>query len=338
MKLVKPVMYSPAARPSSARAAPAKKRKQSAMGGISSDFVAPSGLPTFSDSMRASSSPCSSIALASLSRRSLRSRGVLSNHTSSYALRAAATARSTSCSLPFGTCAMTLPVAGLMISCVSPPVPGVHSPPMNISWRFNVVLTFPSLLPFCLGLRRNLAQRRAQDVESFVKVLVGDGQRHQRPDDVVVRAGAKQDEALFSRDHEDSRGLLVGGFLGCPVAHQLHTCHRTYHADIAHDVVLGLPALHALFDYGADPHRPLGQLFVAHDVHHRHAGGARDGVAAVGSAETTGIRGVHSLGAADDAGKREPGRQALCHCHKVWLHARVLDGEELAGAPEPALD
>src|SRR5258708_7564751 len=246
MKLVKPVMYSPAARPSSGRAAPAKKRKQSAMGGISSDFVAPRGLPTFSDSMRASSSPCSSIALASLSRRSLRSRGVLLDQTSSYALRAAATARSTSCSVPLGTCAMTLPVAGLMISWVSPPVPGVHSPPMNISWRFNVVLTFPSLAVFGLYVAGDLAQRGAQDVEPFVKLLVRDRQRHERSEDVVVRAGAEQDQALVSGDCEDAGGFLVGGLFRGAVAHQLHPGHGAHDADVTDEVVLGLPAPHAL--------------------------------------------------------------------------------------------
>src|SRR5213595_3895639 len=47
--LVNPCMYSPAALPSRMRAAPAKKRMQSTIGGISSDLVAARGLPTFSD-------------------------------------------------------------------------------------------------------------------------------------------------------------------------------------------------------------------------------------------------------------------------------------------------
>jgi len=106
---------------------------QSTMGGISSDLVAASGLPTFSDSIRASSSPLASIAPASFSIRSLRSRGVVSAQPSSKALRAAATARLTSSSVPFGTWAITFPVAGLTISCAPPPAPGVHSPPMNNS-------------------------------------------------------------------------------------------------------------------------------------------------------------------------------------------------------------
>src|ERR1700675_2525871 len=108
---------------------------------------------------------------------------------------------------------MTLPVAGLMISCVSPPVLGVHWPPMNISWRLSVVLTFPSLFTSWLCLCGYLGQRRAQDVEPLVQVLVRDRQRHERADDVVVRAGAKEDQAFLARDREDSRGLLVGGLL-----------------------------------------------------------------------------------------------------------------------------
>ena len=115
--LVKPRMYSPAARPSSVRAAPAKKRRLSTHGGISSERNRARGLPTFADSMLAISSASARIASASLSSISLRSLGTVSNH-SVYAVRAAFTARSTSASVPFGTSAMTSPVAGLMISCV----------------------------------------------------------------------------------------------------------------------------------------------------------------------------------------------------------------------------
>ena len=46
-----PAMYSALARPSSMRAAPAKKRIWSTPGGISSLIVSASGLPVFSDSM-----------------------------------------------------------------------------------------------------------------------------------------------------------------------------------------------------------------------------------------------------------------------------------------------
>ena len=94
-------MYSPAAWPSITRAAPAKKRRLSATTGSSSSSVVWYGLPTFSDSMRASSSAFSSIASAIFSSASARSRGVACDQPSN-ALRAAATAASTSSWLDFG--------------------------------------------------------------------------------------------------------------------------------------------------------------------------------------------------------------------------------------------
>ena len=57
-------MYSPADLPSSTRAAPAKNRIWSTIGGISSDIVSPRGLPVFSDSASTISSARSSIASA----------------------------------------------------------------------------------------------------------------------------------------------------------------------------------------------------------------------------------------------------------------------------------
>ncbi len=86
---VKPCMYSPAARPSSRRAAPAKKRIWSIIGGISSDMVRAIGLPVFCDSSATSSSACSSNASAMSSSAFWRVEGVVSRHDS----KAAAAAR-----------------------------------------------------------------------------------------------------------------------------------------------------------------------------------------------------------------------------------------------------
>src|SRR5438128_8728569 len=142
-------MYSPAALPSSRRAAPAKKRRWSTHGGSSSERNRARGFPTLADSRLASSTPSALTASANFSNISLRSLGTVSNH-SGYALRAALTARSTSASVPFGTSAMVSPVAGLMIGWPSLPAPATHSPPMNISppWTALAIL-LSTLLSSC---------------------------------------------------------------------------------------------------------------------------------------------------------------------------------------------
>ena len=89
------------------------------------------GLPTFFDSSRASSSAFSSITSASLRSSSMRSLGVFQRHPS-HAVRADATARSTSSAVPRGTSAITSPVEGLSTSIVSPDDESTNSPPMNI--------------------------------------------------------------------------------------------------------------------------------------------------------------------------------------------------------------
>ena len=79
-----------------------------------------------------------------------------------------------------------------------------------------------------------------------------------------------------------------------------HAHHRAQSPHVPNDVVLGGPALHALFDHGSDSRGALGQLLVAHHVHHRNAGRARDGVASVGASQAAGLGRVHDVGAADD--------------------------------------
>src|SRR3954451_18645181 len=93
-------------------AAPAKKRRLSAMNGISSSLKACSGLPALRASRSASSSACSSMTSASLSSAAWRSAGVVFDQAAN-ALRAAATARSTSSRLEMGSWASSSPVAGV---------------------------------------------------------------------------------------------------------------------------------------------------------------------------------------------------------------------------------
>ena len=93
---VMPLMYSPADLPSSIRAAPAKNRIWSTIGGISSDIVSARGLPVLRHSTSTSSSARASSASASRSRASWRSDGVASRQTSKPWPRQRRSARSTS--------------------------------------------------------------------------------------------------------------------------------------------------------------------------------------------------------------------------------------------------
>ncbi len=124
-------MYSPADRPASMRAAPAKNLIWSTIGGISSDSVSATGLPVFCDSALTNSSARDSIASAIRSRARLRSAGVVFRHPS----KAAAdddTAASTSVSPEMGAVANTSPVLGLISSARLSNAMSVHWPPMKL--------------------------------------------------------------------------------------------------------------------------------------------------------------------------------------------------------------
>jgi hypothetical protein len=118
MNEVNPDMYSPAERPSRIRAAPAKNRIWSTIGGISSDRVSAIGLPVFCDSAATSCSALASIASAIRSRARLRSPGVASRQPPNAAA-AAANAASTSSSPDTGAVAKTSPVLGSISSALA---------------------------------------------------------------------------------------------------------------------------------------------------------------------------------------------------------------------------
>ena len=132
-----PRRYSPDARPSSTRAAPAKKRSWSTATATSSDRVSPSGLPVFSTSTSASSWADSSTRSASFSSDRWRSDGVVQRW-DSKARAAAANAASTSASPELGDVAYTSPVAGFTTSSTSPEALDRSSPSMTLT---NVVFS-----------------------------------------------------------------------------------------------------------------------------------------------------------------------------------------------------
>jgi hypothetical protein len=104
-------MYSPDERPSSTRAAPAKKRIWSTIGGISSLVVSPTGLPVLRASAATSRAPACSTVSAIASSAACRSAGVVRFH-SANAAEAAENAASTSAAVDRGAEAYTSPVAG----------------------------------------------------------------------------------------------------------------------------------------------------------------------------------------------------------------------------------
>ncbi len=141
-----PARYSPALRPSSSRAAPAKKRIWSIAGGSSSVRVSSIGLPVFWHSAAMMSSARSSIASANLSSARWRSDGVLSRHDSN-ALAAAEYAASTSCSPDRGDVPNTSPVVGSTRSSCRPSLASTLAPLMKF-WTVRLaedVVTAPTL-------------------------------------------------------------------------------------------------------------------------------------------------------------------------------------------------
>ena len=150
MEEVKPFMYSPLDLPSRTRAAPAKKRIWSTIGGISSLMVTPCGLPVFSHSMSTSSSAFSSMTSASLSSARCRSAGVVHRHFSN-AVPEAWQAASMSSALEFGDVAYTSPVEGLTMSSTSPDALGRLSPSMMLLNVFLSDMIWPFIQWWCVG-------------------------------------------------------------------------------------------------------------------------------------------------------------------------------------------
>ncbi len=116
--------------------------------------------------------------------------------------------------------------------------------------------------------------------------------------------------------------------------------HGAEPADIAdrHALALGLDRLQPRHDGLALLLGLFQQAFLLEGLEDAERCRAGDGIAGIGAAKAAGIRRVHDLGAADDAGQRKAAGQDLGHRHQIGLDAEMLHGEPFAGAPEARLD
>src|SRR5262245_60338544 len=137
-------MYSPADRPSSNRAAPAKNRIWSTDGTSSSDAVSPRGLPVLRHSASTRSAALASTASAIRSSARWRSDGVLSRQASNPA-SAADIAASTSELPETGVAAKTSPVDGSIRSAYPPSAGSTYSPLMKLRSTVLSVTSSPAV-------------------------------------------------------------------------------------------------------------------------------------------------------------------------------------------------
>ena len=152
-------MYSPAALPSSTRAAPAKKRMLSAR---DRHLVARVG-ERLADVLRLELGQLLGVRPRSRRRASssasARSPGVVSSHSGSAAF-AASTARSTSACVPLGTSAIVSPVAGFSTSIVPPSTASTHLPPTKFLCCETVTLIESLPVETAISLRLAAAEAR----------------------------------------------------------------------------------------------------------------------------------------------------------------------------------
>src|SRR5882757_10451071 len=147
--------YSAVALPSRWRAAPAKKSMLSTLPGTSNSVASRTGLPVWLTSSATSSSACSPASLASLASTADRSAGVAVAHPGN-AVRAAATAASTSAVVARAYSATTPPFAGLTILKSWPAV--ATAPPLI--QLLALVMTQTVADPGCALLRYPWSQTR----------------------------------------------------------------------------------------------------------------------------------------------------------------------------------
>src|SRR2546430_13120717 len=94
--------------------------------------------------------------------------------------------------------------------------------------------------------------RPLQDVEPFVELCVGDGQGHERADDVAMEAGAQQQEATVAGALDGGVDGRCRGVLRRAVLDELDGLHRADTACLADHRLVLRHGVEALADAPAD--------------------------------------------------------------------------------------
>src|SRR6476620_10937496 len=99
-------------------------------------------------------------------------------------------------------------------------------------------------LPLPAGLVEDALERLRPVPERLVQLRIPDRQRHEDPDDVRVRAGAEQQQAVAKGLSADCRDQLRRRILRLAVVDELDREHRAEPTDVADLLVALLPAQH----------------------------------------------------------------------------------------------
>ena len=93
-------------------------------------------------------------------------------------------------------------------------------------------------------LRRNRTQALFQHLQSIAKFLIGDIQRHQQPDDVVIRPRRQHQHALLQAMlHQLFRGRRASSTMGIDKLHRLHRANPANIRNKTHAAVASAAAL-----------------------------------------------------------------------------------------------
>src|SRR6476469_10553046 len=159
-----------------------------------------------------------------------------------------------------------------------PPVPTSSSSPYRSAPTSPTIRGFSlrrrgyAPMPLPAGLVEDALERLLPDPERLVQLRIPDRQRHEDPDDVRVRAGAEQQQAVAEGLLADGRDQLRRRILRLAVVDELDREHRAEPADIADLLVALLPAEHARPDRLPDRCAAREHALVVEDVEHGEGG------------------------------------------------------------------
>src|ERR1043166_7359285 len=98
----------------------------------------------------------------------------------------------------------------------------------------------------------NVGQCRFEDVQAFIKLLVGDYEGNEYAHNVVIGTGGDSDQAVFIAVLRDSLRFVAGRFASDEIFHQFDGAHATEAANFADDLELFLPLITACFEFFAE--------------------------------------------------------------------------------------
>src|SRR6266568_373826 len=186
-------------------------------------------------------------------------------------------------------------------------------------------------------LQNNFPERPFNNLQTLIKFIVSNHQRHQRTNDIAKGARSDCNQTILQSELRESLSQFLRRLFCLSVLNKLQSAHRAQATHVANYRKAVLKFTESVDHFLANLFCAAAQMFTFDLFEHCERGAAGEWIAAKRAAQTADHRLIHDLGATGDRRDRQTGAERLRGDQNVRLDPKLLASKQGPGSAQTSL-